>query len=191
MDNKELKKELRKDIRAKLESLSSEYIESADFAIVNILINLPEYVNSNTVFCFVGVDKEIDTKPFLRHVLDSGKRLTVPLCVGKGIMEAKEIHSLDELKEGHYGLLEPDASAKTIDMGEVDFAVIPCMAADRKGNRIGYGGGFYDRMFEKNPDIPAAIICREKILMDDLPLEPFDHRFSICVTEEGVFRTKL
>ncbi len=188
MDNKELKKELRKDIKAKLESLDAKYIERADSAIVKSLCALPEYVKADTVFCFVGVGMEINTRPFLQHVLDSGKRLTVPLCTGKGIMEAKQISSLEELKNGQFGLLEPDASARTIDMSEVDFAVIPCLAADHKGNRIGYGGGFYDRMFEKNPDVPAAIICREKIMREDIPLEPFDHRFPISISEEKIYR---
>ena len=72
-------------------------------------------------------------------------------------------------------------------MDEVEFAVIPCLTTDHKGNRLGHGGGFYDILFNRYNNVPAAIICRE-LMCGDVPTEPFDHRFSITVTENGVFR---
>lgn len=186
-DTQKIKKELRKKMLFKALSLKENYKNDADARITQLLLGLPEYKKANTVFCFVGVEHEINTRPFLEQVLLDGKRLAVPLCVGKGIMEARRIFSLDEFKKGYYGLYEPDKSSELIPMDDVEFAVIPCITADHKGNRLGHGGGFYDTLFSRHNNIPAAIICRE-LMCREVPTESFDHRFSITVTENGVFR---
>lgn len=186
-DIQKIKKELRKKMLSKALSLKENYKNDADRRITQLLLGLPEYKDASNVFCFVGVEHEINTRPFLEKVLTDGKRLAVPLCVGKGIMEARRIFSLDELKKGYYGLYEPDKSSELIPMYEVEFAVIPCLTADHNGNRLGHGGGYYDTLFNKYNNVPAAIICRE-LMCGEVPTEPFDHRFSITVTENGVFR---
>lgn len=182
-----IKKDLRKEMLSKALALPEVYKSDADIEITQLLLGLPEYKDANTIFCFVGVEHEINTRPFLDQVLADGKRIAVPLCVGKGVMEARRIFSLDELKKGYYGLYEPDKSSEIIPMNEVEFAVIPCLTADHKGNRLGHGGGFYDTLFNEYNNVPAAIICRE-CMCGEVPTEPFDHRFSITVTEDGVFR---
>ncbi|MEE8886145.1 MAG: 5-formyltetrahydrofolate cyclo-ligase [Eubacteriales bacterium] len=186
---RERKKALRKELIARSLALPQEYREKADSAVQQNLLYLSEYRNASTVFCFVGIEHEINTRPFLQQVIDDGRRLAVPLCTGKGIMEARQVFSLDELKRGYYGLFEPNQDSPTISMEEVNFAVIPCVTADHNGNRLGHGGGYYDILFNQYPDIPAAVICREKIIMEQLPLESFDHRFPITVTEAGIFRS--
>lgn len=187
-DIQKIKKELRKKMLSKALSLKENYKNDADRRITQLLLGLPEYKKANTVFCFAGVEHEINTRPFLEQVFADGKRLAVPLCVGKGTMEARRIFSLDELKKGCYGLYEPEKSSELIPMDEVEFAVIPCLTTDHKGNRLGHGGGFYDTLFNKYNNVPAAIICRE-LMCGDVPTEPFDHRFSITVTEDGVIRS--
>lgn len=187
-DIQKIKKELRKKILSKALSLKENYKNDADRCITQLLLGLPEYKKATIVFCFVGVEHEINTRPFLEQVFADGKRLAVPLCVGKGTMEARRIFSLDELKKGYYGLYEPDKSSELIPMDEVEFAVIPCLRADHKGNRLGHGGGFYDTLFNRYNNVPAAIICRE-LMCGEVPTEPFDHRFSITVTEDGVIRS--
>lgn len=186
-DTQKIKKDLRKKMLSKALALPEVYKSDADARITQLLLGLPEYKDANTIFCFVGVEHEINTRPFLDQVLADGKRLAVPLCVGKAVMEARRIFSLEELKRGYYGLYEPDKSSEIIPMDEVEFAVIPCLTADHKGNRLGHGGGFYDTLFNKYNNVPAAIICRER-MCGKVPTEPFDHRFSITVTEDGVFR---
>lgn len=187
IDIQKIKKELRKKMMSKALSLPENYKKEADTEIIKLLLGLPEYKKANTVFCFVGVEHEINTRPFLNQVLADKKILAVPLCIGKAVMEARRIFSLDELKRGYYGLYEPDKSSELIPMDDVEFAVIPCLTADHKGNRLGHGGGFYDTLFNKYNNVPAAIICRER-MCGEVPTESFDHRFSITVTENGVFR---
>ena len=187
-DIQKIKKELRKKMMSKALALPEVYKSDVDREITQLLLGLPEYKDASTIFCFVGVEHEINMRSFLEQVLADGKRLAVPLCVGKGVMEARRIFSLDELKKGYYGLYEPDKSSELIPMDEVEFAVIPCLTADHKGNRLGHGGGYYDTLFNKYNNVPAAIICRE-LMCGEVPTEPFDHRFSITVTEDGVIRS--
>ena len=186
-DIQNIKKDLRKKMLSKAIALPENYKNDADRRIIQLLLGLLEYKKANTVFCFVGVEHEINTRPFLNQVLADGKRLAVPLCIGKAVMEARRIFSLDELKKGYYGLYEPDKSSELIPMDDVEFAVIPCLTTDHKGNRLGHGGGYYDTLFNRYNNVPAAIICRE-LMCGEVPTEPFDHRFSITVTENGVFR---
>lgn len=168
--------------------LPERYRKKADARITQILLDLPEYKKAKTVFCFVGMQHEINTRPFLQHVLNDGKRLVVPVCISRGIMEARQIYTLDELRRGSFGLFEPGSGAPAVPMDEVDFAVIACVTADHDGNRLGNGGGYHDILFNQYPNIPAAVICRERMITDDIPLESFDHRFPMTITENGVFR---
>lgn len=184
----EIKKELRKKMLSQSFVLPELYKKDADTRIIELLLELPEYKRASIVFCFVGLEHEINTRPFLKHVLADGKILAVPLCTEKGIMEARRILSLDELKKGYYGLLQPDASSELIQINNIEFAVIPCLTADHEGNRLGHGGGYYDYLFNKYTDVPAAVICRELMCNKVIPKEPFDHCFQITVTENSVFR---
>ena len=186
----EIKKELRKKMLSQSLKLTEHYKRDSDRRIIELLLELPEYKRANSVFCFVGLEHEINTRPFLKHVLADRKILAVPLCTEKGIMEARRILSLDELRKGYYGLFQPDASSELIPMNNIEFAVIPCLTADHKGNRLGHGGGYYDNLFNKYSDVPAAVICRDHMCNKVIPIESFDHCFQITVTENSVFRNK-
>ncbi len=186
---KDLKKQMRQEVKEQIAGLTTAYKEEADRKITEYLLSLTEYQKANTVFAFVGVDHEINTRPFLRQVLEDGKRLAVPLCRSLGVMEAREIMSLDELQLTKMGLWEPTQEAPLVKEEELEFAVIPCLSCDHQGNRLGHGGGFYDRYFEKIPDTPSVVICRDKITREDIPLEEHDFLFSRVITEEGIYNS--
>ncbi len=182
------KKELRKLTKAKIAALTEDYKLDADPKIVANLLALPEYANAETVFCFVGDNTEINTNPFLEQVIADGKILSVPLCTGKGIMEARRINALDELKPGYYGLLEPDPEVSPLVEPEtIDLAIIPCVSCSHNGERLGHGGGFYDIYFSQHTGMKTVMICRELIMSEEIPAEPHDLVFDKVVTEKGVF----
>lgn len=147
MTKAEEKKQLRAQIRAEEAALSQRYLESADAAIAARVLAMPEYLQAGTVFCFVSTPREIDTRPILADALARGKRLCVPLCAEKGVMELRRITALDQLAPGAYGIPEPPADSPAVSCDETDFAVIPCLSCDRSGRRLGRGGGYYDRFF--------------------------------------------
>lgn len=106
---------------------------------------MPEYQSAGTIFCFVGTGREIDTRPILRHALNSGKTVCVPLCTTPGQMELRRITALEELRPGKFHIPEPPADAPCVAVDEVDLAILPCLSCNHLGQRLGRGGGYYDR----------------------------------------------
>lgn len=188
MTLEEQKKALRGETRAAVNSLEKQYTEKADCDIFGLLTGLSEYRDASTVFCFVGTSEEINTVPILEDALHSGKRVGVPKCVVRGIMEVREIKSMGDLAAGAYGILEPGDQCPVIDPKEIDLAVVPCMTCSSDGRRLGYGGGFYDRYLERTGAV-KAVICRERIMRENIPVDSHDKVMDIVISEKGIRRT--
>ena len=186
MTKKEEKRALRATLRHLAEELPASYREKADAAIAAHLLSMPAYQEAETVFCFVGTGWEINTRPILADALATGKRLCVPLCTGPGIMELRQITSLEQLIPGAYHLPEPPAGAPAVPVDEVDLAILPCMSCNHLGHRLGRGGGFYDR-FLSTYRSAAVLLCRERLIRDEIPLEPHDLPIPWVLTERGLF----
>lgn len=185
MGFKEQKDELRRKLRGE-----APPTEQQSQAACSAVLQLPEYQAANTIFCFVGSGAEFDTRLILQHALDEGKRVAVPLCVGRNLMEARQIHSLKELTGvGSFGIPEPSGKAPLVRPEEIDFAVIPCLACDRRGFRLGHGGGFYDRYLE-DAQFAMALLCRSDRVLDRLPADAWDVPVNLVVTDQEVIRRK-
>lgn len=181
------KKSLRKEIRRLVSELSPSYCEDADRRIARLALSLPEYQAAETVFCYVGRKQEINTWPMLEQILRDGKRLGVPRCVEKGRMEVYRIRGRMDLEEGNYGIMEPAAGCPLIHPEEIGIAFVPCMTCTRDGVRLGYGGGYYDRYLE-SASFTKAVLCRERIMQKEIPMEPHDKRIPIVISENAVWR---
>lgn len=186
MRKQDEKKTLRNIMRRLEDNLSPRYMRTADEAILRHLIALPEYCEARTVFCFAGVKREINTRPLLENALAAGKTLCVPLCVESGIMETRQITDLSQLQAGKYGLLEPAADAPIIAVDDIDFAVIPCTTCNHAGQRLGKGGGYYDR-FLSHYRGGTVMLCREKLIREEIPVEPHDYPIPWVMTERGLY----
>lgn len=182
----EEKQQLRRTMRALEGGLSARYKEESSRAIAAHLLAMPEYQEAGTVFCFVGTNHEIDTRPILEDILAAGKRLCVPLCVCKGIMELRQITDLGQLTPGAYGILEPPTDASPVSVDDVDFAVLPCATCNHLGQRLGRGGGYYDR-FLSHYRGGTVLLCREKLIREEIPLEPHDYPVPWVLTERGLY----
>ncbi|MCI2058764.1 MAG: 5-formyltetrahydrofolate cyclo-ligase [Oscillibacter sp.] len=180
------KKQLRSEVRAAMRQMDEGYAARADKAIAATILKLPEYQSAGTVFCFATFGREINTHPILEDALRAGKRLCVPLCTGMGLMELHIITSLSQLTPGSYNIPEPPAESPTVTPDEVDFAVIPCLSCDHAGRRLGRGGGFYDR-FLADYRSGAVMVCRERLIREELPVEPHDRPVHWVVTENGLY----
>ena len=186
MTRMEEKQQLRRTMQALESGLSARYKEESSRAIAAHLLAMPEYQEAGTVFCFVGTSREINTRPILEDILAAGKRLCVPLCVGNGIMELRQVTDLRHLIPGAYGILEPPANAPLVAVDEVDFAVLPCLTCNHLGQRLGRGGGYYDR-FLAHYRGGAVLLCREKLIREEIPLEPHDYPVPWVLTERGLY----
>ena len=100
-------------------------------------------------------------------------------------MKVYAITSLDDLEEGAYGIMEPKDYCEEIPPQNIDLAFVPCVTCNKKGDRLGYGGGFYDRYLSRT-DVRRVILCREKIMVSEIPVEEHDLRMEVVVSEEGM-----
>lgn len=181
------KKAQREAIKQKQKGLSERYILDSNRKICKNILALKEFKNASIIFCFVGRADEIDTVPIFNQAWKDGKEVVVPKCIRKGVMEAYKIDSFQDLEPGKFGILEPKAACTLVKPETIDFAIIPCMSCNLKGERLGYGGGYYDRYLE-NADFPTAVICRDALLLKEVATELHDLAMDIVVTESGIFR---
>ena len=186
MTRQEEKQRLRSVMRELEAQLSEKYKASSSARIAAHLLAMPEYQAAETIFCFVGTQREIDTRPILENALASGKTLCVPLCVNKGIMELRQITDLTQLVPGAYGILEPPADSPAMSIDDVDFAVLPCTTCNHLGQRLGKGGGYYDR-FLSHYRGGTVLLCREKLIREEIPVEPHDYPVPWVLTERGIY----
>ena len=181
------KKELRAHVAEKVKGLSWLYREKADRAIRFHIYGWSLYRAAGTVFCYAGTDREIDTQELLNSALVEGKRLVLPVCTGPGEMEAREIKSMDDLIPGKYGILSPGPGCPAVPPEDIDLAFIPCASGNSRGERLGYGGGFYDRYLPRLR-CPTALLCRGRLAEERIPMEAHDVRMKYFISEDGIVR---
>ncbi len=150
------------------------------------LLTWTGYQQARTVFLYCALPEEIGTEQLLADALSKGKRVCVPLCTKeRGIMEARTILETGQLKSGRFGVPEPPANAPLVRPSDIDLCIVPCLAADESGHRLGYGGGYYDR-FLAQTTAQAAVLCMERCLLKALPAETHDLPCTIIVTERRI-----
>ena len=189
MTRQEEKQQLRAIVRRLEAALAPEYKAKSARSIAHRLLAMPEYQEAQTVFCFVGTDREIDTRPILEDALAAGKTLCVPLCTEPGRMESRQITDLHQLVPGRYGLLEPTADTPVSPVDAIDFAVLPCVTCNYLGQRLGHGGGYYDRYLQQITGT-QAVLCRTALMCDEIPMEAHDRTIDFVICEAGVLNTK-
>lgn len=178
---------LRRALRQKAAALPPRHFAAAGRAICAAALQLPEYSRAKVVFCFVSTQAEPDTLPFLQAAFAAGKTVCVPRCTAPGQMEAVPIRTLAQLQPGAFGILAPLPTLPAIAPHSIGFALVPCVAADAAGRRLGHGGGYYDR-FLAGAAFPWAVACCAEFLLPQVPCLPHDLRAPILLTQRGVIR---
>ena len=155
------------------------------------ILKLPEYINAEMVFTYVSVGREPDTRALIEDALKRGKRVCVPKCEKDGRMTARLIAALSDLAGvGAFGIPEPCEKSAVIRPEDIDFAVVPGMAFDPWGNRLGRGGGYYDRYLEGFGGITCGL-CFDALTFAEIPADTHDVPVNIVVTESAVMRMRF
>lgn len=156
------------------------------------LLASPEYRRAALVLAFAGFGDEIDTIPLLRAVLASGRRLGLPRVLPRrDCLSVHAVGSLDQLVPGRWGISEPDPGLPELDPGRADLLVVPGVAFDPAGRRLGYGRGYYDRLLgqvraSRRGQWPLACgLALECQVWPVVPAGPGDQQLDMLVTESG------
>ena len=182
------KKELRSIMIEKRRLLTTDEVLMASYNIAHYLFNHPFYIDSKVVFSYMPYNSEVDVNNINQAILNEGKKLLVPRVKNNTDMDAVQIKNLEtDLITGHYNILEPYPHFNAADAMDIDLVIVPGLAFDLKGNRLGYGKGYYDRFLEK---------CRNKAfkiglgydfqVFDSIPSEAYDKRVDAVITEKRI-----
>lgn len=184
MKNNDIKNELRTRIKLLRGDLTEDVKRNHDNKIFKKIIESNEYKSSKIIFIYVSFDKEVDTIKLIKKALEDKKNVLVPKIISlKDGMIAVEISSLQELSMSKYNILEPMLPAE-IKHYEIDLCIIPGVAFDVNGGRVGYGGGFYDRFLVKlKKDVSLIALGYKFQILDYVPMEEFDIKISSIISE--------
>lgn len=183
---------MRKEVLARRDLLSWDSIREKSAKIATSLFSLPEYREAQTVMYFLNFGKEVQTLLFLPRSLEHGKRVVAPKTVhSERKMILSEILDIEaDLAPGMWNIPEPrEDRLRPVEVSEIDFVLVPGVAFDERGNRLGYGGGYYDRFFAGlRPGVPLVAVTFETQVVPSVPVAPWDRRVDVLVTEERVLR---
>ena len=183
----EEKAALRAEIRARMSALSEEARRASDAALFARFLALPEVGGAEIIFLYLGMGAEPDTVSLIESLRALGKKVALPrILPGRG-MEARLVPSDAVLVRHPYGMLEPGEGCPVIPKGEIDLVLTPGLAFDRRGYRLGQGGGYYDRYLADFSGCTVAL-CREICLLEQVPVEEFDAPMGIVLTEGAAYR---
>ncbi len=186
MDIAKEKRALRAQIGDAERALDAAYKAESSAAVCRALAALPQFAAAETVLAFCGTVREIDTQAFLRETLAREKALLLPRCEEGGRLSLRVVRNLDaDLESGAFGIREPRDSCPVHAPEDVGLAVVPCVTFDRAGNRLGRGGGYYDRLLPLLR-CETVCICRERLLADRVPTAPHDAKCTLYLTEKGL-----
>lgn len=177
------KQELRREMLKKRKKISNP--EEKSLTIQKSLLSYIEERSFDQIMIYVSYNHEVETFMLIQWLLLRSYVVGVPKVQGKG-MDFIQITSLSQLKSGSYGILEPEAGPILLPTKD-SFIIVPGVAFDRKGGRIGYGGGFYDRYLAGHMDCYKMAAAFEEQILEEIPLEKTDYQINGIMTEETCY----
>jgi 5-formyltetrahydrofolate cyclo-ligase len=184
------KKELRKKVQELRDAIDPEQRKHLSARVADNLWSVPEFTTAESILFFISFRSEVDTIPMILRALGEDRTVCVPCTdAGSKAMVASRIMDLDEdLEIGNYDILEPRGKClRPIPPEEIDVVLMPGVAFDLSGGRLGYGGGYYDRFLEKcDPRCALIAVAFEIQIVDHVPCADHDAHIHKVVTESRV-----
>ncbi|MBY0754620.1 5-formyltetrahydrofolate cyclo-ligase [Clostridium sardiniense] len=185
-----IKKETRKNIIKQRDELDITVKEAMDNNIIEKLMMNETYKSARGIFIYIGFGSEINTKIIIREALNSGKEVYVPKVIKKDMILIK-IDSLENLVTSSYGILEPIGDKSNLDVNKLELIVMPGVAFDKSGNRLGYGGGYYDKFLEQNKiECKKIALSYDFQVLEKLEVEEHDIKVDLIITENQIINIK-
>lgn len=179
------KKNIRNQIREKRESLSSFEVKETSEKITKALLKSKYFQEAEVIMSYMSFKNEIDTNEINEAALRAGKKLLFPKIVGKEKIEAVEYGK--GFQKGAMGIEEPIGDGYT---GKIDLIIVPGIAFDKTGNRIGFGKGYYDRFLENYPDSIKISCAYDFQLVEKIVIEKHDKKIDIIFLKNNMIEVK-
>ena len=179
---------LRVKFKAARDRLSAVYRKSAGGKIARNLFELPEWKRARSVGLYMSRGSEAATDGILKRALAEGKKVRAPKVLTESKMRFFEISGMRDFRKGKFGIYEPKPSCKKVVCSAMDLILVPGIAFDSKGYRLGYGLGFYDRFLPRAFRSFRVGLCYGKTLVPLLPRDGKDQAVHAVVTEKEIFR---
>lgn len=185
----EAKAVVRRVMLARRAVLSVESVVAWSQAILDHALALPDLEEARSAFVYVSIEREVDTRPLIAALLDRDVTVAVPFIAGPGVIEAHCIASLDELMPGRYGIPAPRHPHPLTDAPDVCLA--PAVALTEQCQRLGMGGGYYDRYLASHRPGVTIALAYEMQVVPHIPTETVDRPVDTIVTERRVIHRPL
>ena len=178
-----MKKNLRSILRARRDSLTIDEISEKSRQITDILVSSESFKQCSSLYTYLDVRNEVCTKSLIEYCFDIGKPVYVPFVVESDMFFSK-ISDFSQLKTGVFGILEP-IFPKADEPDSKSLFVVPGVGFDRRGHRLGYGAGYYDKYLCSREFMGLIGVCFDIQLIDEIPSEKTDVSMDAILTENG------
>lgn len=185
----DLKAAIRAEALSKRNALSTDERARKGAEIARLLLGLPEFTSAESVLFYAAFRSEVPTEGLARTSLDMGKKVLMPKVNPQTNSLSKHvIECLSELEPGYWGIPEPRTDV-CWRVEEIAFIVVPGVAFDGKGNRIGYGGGYYDRLLPRVKGLrPIVALAFQEQIFERIPASEHDVAMDMVITDQGILR---
>ena len=189
MDKSELRKQVKRERLFVSLNLNIKLLRQR--AIIENVKSMKEFQKAKTVLCYLALNDEIKTDSLINYSFKEGKRVAVPYCIDdEGNMEFYLIKSISDTEIRSFGVREPiiEKCEKLTDFSE-SVVIVPALCFDKRGYRLGYGKGYYDR-FLKNYSFISVGLCYNSLIKNEIPINEFDQKVDYIVTENQIISVK-
>ncbi|WP_111875519.1 5-formyltetrahydrofolate cyclo-ligase [Aerococcus tenax] len=183
------KSRLRQKIKTKRQALPQSYYHWANEIISDKLVNFSIFNQAKRILLFSSLPFEFNTQELIRFCFKQGIQVILPRVHGKSL----DLYYIDEsttYQKSRYGILEPQANSPQADISRLDLIILPCLSCNRQGQRLGYGGGYYDHLLADFKGI-TIIPYFDKLMTSDIPCKDYDIKADYIISESGIVSTNV
>lgn len=187
-----MKNVIRKEILGLRNNLDQQYVIDTSEKVFNNLKNMDIFNASEHVMTYVSFNNEVSTQLIMTHLLSNNKQLFVPYTQVKNCsMTPALISDLSDLSVGNYGILEPPKdNTDQAYSSQIDLVLVPGIAFDLMGNRIGFGKGYYDFFLSQlSSKVPTIALAYDFQIKNEIPSEPHDIKMDYIVSPTRIIRS--